>query len=104
MSACQGLLPGGYGGCGLPGDAGVGDYDGKRAFGAFFQEGTVGFVVLVGAVGVEELHAAGAEDLEAVVEVGAGGKVLGAEAGAGVVDFEEFDRPAGAVADRGGDV
>src|SRR5258707_14599177 len=61
-------------------------------------------MVLVGAVGVEKLHAAGAEDLEAVVEVGAGGKVLGAEAGAGVVDFEEFDGPAGAVADCGGDV
>ena len=88
----------------MPGDSGVGDEDGKRAFGAFFQEGTIGFVVLVGAVGVEELHAAGAEDLEAVVEVGAGGEVLGAEAGAGVVDLEEFDGLAGLVADRGGDV
>jgi hypothetical protein len=88
----------------LPGDSGVCDDDGEWAFGAFFQEGTVGFVVLVGAVGVEELHAAGAEDLEAIVEVGARGEVLGAEAGAGVVDFEEFDGLAGAVAYGGGDV
>ena len=36
----------------------VGDDDGEWAFGAFFQERPVGFVVLVGAVGVEELHAA----------------------------------------------
>ncbi len=59
---------------------------------------------VVGAVGVEELHGAGAEDLEAVVEVGAGGEGLGAEAGAGIVDFEEFDGVGGAVADRGYDV
>ncbi len=47
---------------------------------------------------------AGAEDLEAVVEVGSGGEGLGAEAGAGVVDFEEFDGLSGVVADGGGDV
>ena len=88
----------------MPGDAGVGDDDGKRAFGAFFQQGAVGLVILVGAVGVEEFHVAGAEDLEAVVEIGSGSEVLSAEAGAGVVDFEEFDGPAGAIADGGRDV
>jgi hypothetical protein len=88
----------------LPGDACVGDDDGEGAFGALFEEGPVGFVVVMGAVGVEELHVAGAEDLEAVVEVGSGGEVLGAEAGAGVVDFEEFDGLGGVVADGGGDV
>ena len=56
------------------------------------------------AVGVDELHVAGAEDLEAVVEVGAGGEGLGSEAGAGVVDLEELDGLGGAVADGGGDV
>src|ERR1700730_14463410 len=49
-SCCRGLLAASYGGGGLPGDAGVGDGDDERAFGAFLQEGTVGFVVLVGAV------------------------------------------------------
>src|SRR5580700_8125432 len=38
------------------------------------------------------------------MEVGAGSEILGAEAGAWVVDFEEFDWVAGAVADRSGDV
>jgi hypothetical protein len=98
------LVSGGDGGCGLPGDAGVRDDDGKRALGAFFEEGPVGFVVVVGAVGVEKLHVAGADDFEAVVEVCAGGEGLSSEAGAGVVDFEEFDGLAGSVADGGGDV
>ena len=60
--------------------------------------------LVVRVVGVEELGPAFAEDLETVVEVGAGCEVLGAEAGAGVVDLEEFDGLAGAVADGRGDV
>ncbi len=56
------------------------------------------------AVGVGELHWAGAQDLEAVVEVGGWGEGLGAEGGAGVVDFDEGDWGCGAVGDRGGDV
>src|SRR6266700_8366329 len=89
---------------GLPAGAFGGDGDGDFAFGTLFEEGALGFLFVVGAVGVGELHVAGAEDLEAVVEVCAGGEALGAEAGAGVVDFEEFDGPAGAVADGGDDV
>jgi len=58
-------------------------------------------VFLVGAVGVEKLGGAGAQDLEAIVIVCACGQVLCAEAGAGVVDFEELDRFARTVADCG---
>ncbi len=79
----------GCAGAGLPVDAFGGDGDGEGAFGAFFEEWAVGFLLVLGGVGVDELHVAGAEDLEAVVEVCAGGEGLGAEAGAGVVDFEE---------------
>lgn len=98
------LFPGGYSGGGLPGDAGVGDDNRERAFRALFQEGAIGFVVVLGAVGVKDLHVAGAKNLEAVVEVGSGSEVLGPETGAGVIDFEEFDGTAGAIADGGGDV
>ena len=45
----------------------------------------------MGDVGVGELHGAGAEDFEVVVEVSAGSEVLGTEAGAGIVDFDEGD-------------
>jgi len=59
---------------------------------------------VVGAIGVEELHVAGAEDFEAIVEVGSRGEGLRAEAGAWVVDFEELDGLRGAVADCCGNV
>ena len=61
-------------------------------------------MVFAGDVGVGELHGTGAEDFEAVVEVCSGGEVLDAEAGAGVVDFDEGDGVGGAVADGGFDV
>ena len=93
-----------YGGRRLPGDASVGDDDGERTLSAFFEKWPVGLVVLVGAVGVEEFHVAGAEDFEAVVEVGSGWECLSSEAGARVVDFEEFDGLSGSVADGCGDV
>ena len=66
--------------------------------------GAFGLFVVEGGVGVGEVDVAGAEDFEAVVEVCAGGEALGAEAGAGVVDFEEIDGLGGVVADGGGDV
>ena len=59
---------------------------------------------MLGGVGVDKLHVARAEDLEAVVEVCAGSEGLGSEAGAGVVDFEEAHGLGGAVAYRGFDV
>jgi|ERR1700733_7306717 len=59
---------------------------------------------MVRVVGVEELGAAFAEDLETVVEVRTGSEILGAEAGAGVVDFEQLDGLRGVVADGGLDV
>ena len=88
----------------MPGDAGVGDDDGEGALGAFFEEGSVGFVIVVGAVGVEEFHVARSDDFEAVVEVGSRSKRFGAEAGAGIVDFERCNGLGGVIADRGGDV
>jgi hypothetical protein len=61
-------------------------------------------VLVVGAVGVEEFHVSGTDDLEAVLKVGSGSQIFGSEAGAGVVDFEELDGLGGAVADSCGDV
>ena len=85
----------------MPGDSVGHNCDGQGTFCSFFEEGAVGLVFLMSAVGVEKLGRAGAEDLEAIVEVGAGGKVLCAEAGAGVVDLEEGDWMPCAIADRG---
>ena len=76
----------------------VGDDDRERTFGAFFEEWAFGFMVLMGVVGELELHVSRADDLEAVVEIGAGSKVLGAEACARVVHFEECDGLGGVVA------
>src|SRR6516225_5241356 len=67
------------------------DGDGDRAFGSFLEERAFGFLLLVGGVGISELHCAFAENLEAVVEVSAGGERLSAEAGAGVADLNELD-------------
>jgi hypothetical protein len=94
----------GCAGAGLPVDAFGGDSDGDGAFGSFFEERAVGFLLVLGGVGVDELHVAGAEDLEAVVEVRAGSKGLSSEAGAGVVDLEEEDWFGGTVAYGGFDV
>ena len=88
----------------MPGDTGSSDRDDQGTLCSFFEGGAIGLVFLVGAVGVEELGGAGAEDLEAVVEVGAGGEGLSAEAGAGVVDFEELNGLASMIADCGFDI
>jgi hypothetical protein len=88
----------------MPVDVVGGDGDLEAALGSFVEGGAVEGVIVVGAVGVEELHGAGAENLEAVVEVCAGGEVLGAEAGAGIVDLEELEGLRGVVAYSGFDV
>jgi hypothetical protein len=85
----------------LPGDSGGRNRYGQGTLCSFFEDGAVGLVFLVGAVGVKKFGWAGAQDLEAIVEVCAGGQVLRAEAGAGVVDFEQLDGLAGAIADCG---
>jgi hypothetical protein len=89
---------------GLPADAVGGDGDGDWAFGSFFEEWTLGFLFMLGSVGIDELHVAGTEDFEAVVEVRAGSERLGSETGAGVVDFEQAHGLRGAVAYGGFDV
>src|ERR1700685_3137562 len=58
------------------------DGDGERAFSAFLEEWAVGFLLVLGFVGVDELHIARAQDLETIVEVRSGSQRLGAEAGA----------------------
>ena len=86
-------------GAGLPVDAiGVdGDVDGP--VGLFVEVRAFGLVFVVGLVGVGEVHVAGAEHLEAVVEVCSGREHLSAEAGAGIINFEQQNRLAGVVAD-----
>ena len=81
-----------------------GDGDGNGAFGAFLEEWTLGFLIMVGAVGVGEFHIAGTKDLESIMKVGSGGEGLGAEAGAGIVDFDKEQRLAGVIAYGGLDV
>ena len=85
-------------------DAVGGDGDLEGALVAFLEVWTFRFFVAEGGSGVGEGDVASAEDLEAVVEVCAGSEALGAEAGTGVIEFEEIDGLGGAVADRGGDV
>ena len=92
------------GGGGLPLDVGGGDEDLERAAGAFGEGGAGGGVIFAGGVGVVELEGAVADDGEAVVEVRGGGEGLGAEAGGGVIDFNECDGSRGAVGDGGVDV
>ena len=76
----------------------------QGAFGSFFEIWAVGGVGGSGAVSVGELEGSGAENFETIVKICAWGEGLGAEAGAGVVDFEEGDGGGGVVADGGGDV
>lgn len=66
-----------------------------------FMHGRAGALVLAGSA-LAELRLDGAAVLQpnAVVVDGAGGKGIDAEAGAGVVDFEQIDCVAGVVEDR----
>src|SRR5579871_4523292 len=89
---------------GVPMDSVGGDGDGDWAFGSFFEEGALGFLLVLGSVGIDELHVARAEDFEAIVEFRAGSERLGSEAGTGVVDFEQAHGLRGAVAYGGFDV
>ena len=86
-------------GRGLPFDVARCNNDVEGTFCAFFQRRAGEGVLVVVAVGVDEFGGAGAEDLETVVEVGAGREGLGAEAGAGVVDLDEGDGLGGVVGD-----
>jgi hypothetical protein len=87
-----------------PFDAVRGDGDPEGAFVSFVEGRATEGVVMVGVVGVENLHIATAENLESIVEVRAGSEVLGAEAGAGIVDFEELDGLRGVVAHGSSDI
>jgi hypothetical protein len=80
------------------------DGDGERAFSAFLEEWAVGFLLVLGIVGVDELHIARAQDLETIVEVRSGSQRLGAEAGAGVVNLDEEQWLGGVIAYGGFDV
>jgi len=88
----------------LPVDALWADGDGEWALSAFLEEWAVGFLLMLVGVGVDELHIAGAEYLETVVEIRAGGQRLGAEAGTGIVNFEKTKRLVGVIAYGGFDV
>ena len=57
----------------------------------------------MGGVSEEEFEGSGAENFEALVEVGAGREGLGAEAGGGVVELDEGDGVGSAVGDGGFD-
>ena len=89
---------------GLPVDSFGRDSDGDGTFGAFLEERSFGFLFVLSEIGIDELHFARAEDLEAVVEVCSGSEGLGSEAGAWVVDFEEAHGLRGMVAYGGFDV
>ena len=80
------------------------DDDLQGAFGSLFEIWAGGGVGCAGAVSVRELEGSGAENFETIVKISAWGEGLGAEAGAGVVDFDEGDGGRGLVADGGCDV
>ena len=80
------------------------DGDGERAFSAFFEEGAVGFLLVLGGIGVDELYIARAQDLKTIVEVCARGQGLRTEAGAGVVNLDEEQWLGGVIAYGGFDV
>ena len=82
-------------------DAVGGNGDEKGAFGAFGEGWASRFLVVLGGVGIGDLHLAGAEDLEPVVEVRSRCNALGAEAGAGVFNLNDAERCRGAVRDGG---
>ena len=84
---------------GYPANAFGRNDDLDRALVSFFQERPFGFFVVKVAGGVGEADVAGADDLEAVVKDGPGSEALCAEAGAGVIDFEQVDGLVGAVDD-----
>jgi hypothetical protein len=76
----------------------------EEPFGAFFEEGTVGFVVLMSIICVEKSHSSGTENLEPVMKIGSRLKILRAKAGTRIINFQEFDTLSGAIADRCRDV
>jgi len=61
-------------------------------------------MTLMRVIRVDQFHIAGSKNLEAVMEVGAGGEGLDSEAGAGIVDFYEFNSLSGVIAYRRNDV
>ena len=73
----------------VPRRAGGAEDDGEGAFVILVEGGAGAFVVVVGGIGPEDGGGAGAEDLEAVVEVLTRREGLGAEAGGWVVEFDE---------------
>ena len=80
------------------------DGDRERAFSAFLEEGAVGFLLVLGGVGVDELHIARAQDLETIVVVRTGGQGLRTEAGAWVVHLDQEQRLGRVIAYGGFDV
>lgn len=83
--------------------AGGRDGDGQGAFHALAQVRSVGVLLLIVDVGPEELEVAGAENLEAILEVLTRCEGLGPEAGAWIVELDERNRSGGAVVDAGVD-
>ena len=81
-----------------------GNRDGEWALGAFGQSWAGGFLLVLGGVGVSDLHLAGPEDLESVVEVPSGSDALGTEACAWILDLNDGEWSSGAVRDGGVDV
>lgn len=75
------------------------DGDVNRPVSLFIKIRPVRFVVVVGLVGIGEMHLSRAKDFEPVVKICAGSKALSTEARAGVVHFEQKDCLVRAIAD-----
>jgi len=74
--------------------------NGEEPFGALFEKGTVGFVILMSIICVEKSYASRTENLEPVMKVGPWRKILRAKAGTRIVNFQEFNAFGSAIADR----
>lgn len=57
---------------------------------AFDERGACDLNLLTARIGVTDFNGAAAADLKTIVKVGAGGEAIEAEAGAGIVDFQEL--------------
>ena len=76
---------------GYPANAIGRDHNLKRAFIAFFQKRAFRFFVMEAAGRISNAYISGAENLKAIVEVRSRSEALRAEAGAGVIDFEQIN-------------
>jgi hypothetical protein len=72
--------------------------DREWAFSAFLEEGPIGFLLMLIGVCIDELHIAGAKNLETVMEIRTRSQRLGTKTGAGVINLKKEQWLGGVIA------